>query len=350
MSQAAAPDRTGRDPANETFDRFRECFDRAAAAGIVERCFRVGSVPIRLRFAGEAIVPLYWPAFAPFEAPCRAEEPLEVLIWDSASTGVPAPALDWRLEEPGLDHVARYDGPEVVALQDWGRPALTLARPAEGLAIQHLPAPASVNWLDRASALRFALFALLRPRGLFLIHAAAVGRAGRAALLAGPSGAGKSTLSVACLLAGMDWAGDDYVALEMNRVPRVHAHHATAKMDAAGVERVGAEQLVAGGGEPPDFKLVLDASRAGAIAPTLQVAAVLVPRRHPGAAAFGPASASQAYAALAPTTMFQPSSRDRETAAALAALVQRVPSRSLLLGEEPAENVRAVAEALDGLG
>jgi len=346
----AAPDPRGPDPASETFERFHDGFWEAAGEEPLERCFRVGAVGIRLRFAGEALVPLYWPAFAPFEAPLDGEDPLEVLIWDSASTGVPAPVLDWRIEDPGLDHVARYDGSEVVALQDWGRPALTLARPADGVAIQHLPAPASVNWLDRASALRFALVALLRPRGLFLIHAAAVGRGGRAALLAGPSGAGKSTLSVACLLAGMEWAGDDYVALEINGRPRVHAHHATAKMDAAGVERVGAGDLVAGGGEPPDFKLVLDAARAAAIAPTLDVGAILVPRRHSGAAALGPASAAQAYAALAPTTMFQPSSRDRETAAALAALVQRVPARSLLLGGDPEENVRAVAEALDGLG
>src|SRR6476469_7923024 len=120
---------------------------------MVTRSIRVGPVPISLRFAGDALVPMYWPAFAPFEAPA-GEDSLEILIWDSASTGVAAPDLDWRIEDPGLDHVARYEGPEVVALQDWGRPALTLARAADGIAIPQLPAPSSVNWLDRASALR----------------------------------------------------------------------------------------------------------------------------------------------------------------------------------------------------
>ena len=349
MRPAAAP-ATGTDPANETFARFREGFERASAVAVTDRCFRVGDVTIRLRFAGDATGPLYWPTFEPFAEEQAGDDALEVLIWDTATTGVGAPRLPWRREEASGHYVARYAGPEVLALQDYGRPALTLVRPGDGVAIHHLPEPDSANWLDRASALRFALFALLRTRGVHLIHAAAVGRDGRAVLMAGPSGSGKSTLSIACLLAGMEWQGDDYVALQNADPPRAHAHHAMAKMDAPAIVRLGAEELIAGGPVGPWRKYAVDASRGGRIARTMDVAAILIPRRGGGDPGLGPAKGTDAYAALAPTTLFQQSSRDRGTAAALGELVRRVPSRSLSLSEDDAENVRAVAQVLDELG
>jgi hypothetical protein len=346
---AASPE-TGKDPANETFDRFREGFERAAAeTGETDRCFRVGGVSIRLRFAGDVAEELYWPTFEPFAVEPAGAEALEVLIWDTATTGVGAPRLPWRREEASGDYVARYAGPEVLALQDYGRPALTLVRPGDGVAIHHLPDPESANWLDRASALRFALFALLRTRGVYLIHAAAVGRDGRGVLLGGPSGSGKSTLSIACLLAGMEWAGDDYVALESADPPRVHAHHAMAKMDAPAIERLGAGGLIAGGPVGPWRKYAVDASRGGRIARTMEVAAVVIPRRVAGETELSPAKGADAFAALAPTTLFQQSSRDRGTAAALGELVRRVPVRSLSLSEDDAANVRAVGRVLDEL-
>ena len=48
---------------------------------------------------------------------------------------------------------------------------------------------------------------------LLMLHGAVVGAEGRGILIAGRGGAGKSTLSVSCLLAGMDFVGDDYVFL-----------------------------------------------------------------------------------------------------------------------------------------
>lgn len=52
-----------------------------------------------------------------------------------------------------------------------------------------------------------------RKNGLLMLHGAAVGVDGKGVIIAGKGGAGKSTLSVACLMAGMDFVGDDYFML-----------------------------------------------------------------------------------------------------------------------------------------
>jgi len=54
---------------------------------------------------------------------------------------------------------------------------------------------------------------MLKRRGLFMMHAAALSDRGRGVLLAGESGAGKSTLALALLRGGWDFLGDDTVFL-----------------------------------------------------------------------------------------------------------------------------------------
>lgn len=61
--------------------------------------------------------------------------------------------------------------------------------------------------------LTIPLHEMLKRRGLFMMHAAAVSDRGRGALLAGGSGAGKSTLALALLRGGWDFLGDDTVFL-----------------------------------------------------------------------------------------------------------------------------------------
>ena len=64
----------------------------------------------------------------------------------------------------------------------------------------------------RYELLEFAVFTLAtRVQGLVGLHAACVGRGGRALLLMGASGAGKSTAALHCLLHGLDFLSEDSV-------------------------------------------------------------------------------------------------------------------------------------------
>jgi hypothetical protein len=339
------------DPAVPWFDAFADGFRRAAeGTGVEERAVRIGGVGVRLLFAGDGLVAAHWPAFAPLAGDPGADN-VQIRIWDTQTTGVQAPRLDWRLEqEDAGGYIARYAGSEILALQEWGRPGFSLVRPATGLAVHHVPAPADVSVLERAAPLRFALHGLLAPRGRHLIHAGAVGVGGEGVLLAGPSGAGKSTLSLACLAEGMQWAGDDYVALELGREPTAHALHATAKVLPGVAAQLGLEGLPTTPAEPPEEKLVLGVPGPEAgLARRLSVRAVLIPRitgaAEPRIAKAGP---GVAFAALAPTTMVQPSSRSPATMQAIAELVRAVPSRLVELSDDHRRNASLVRGLVDG--
>jgi hypothetical protein len=64
----------------------------------------------------------------------------------------------------------------------------------------------------RYELIEFAAFTLAaRAQGLVPLHAACIGRTGRAILLIGPSGSGKSTVALHCLLDGFDFLSEDSV-------------------------------------------------------------------------------------------------------------------------------------------
>jgi hypothetical protein len=90
---------------------------------------------------------------------------------------------------------------------------------------QHLPV-----WV-LASPLRSILHWWMELNGRQLVHAAAVGCGGRGVLIPGRSGSGKSSTSLACLLAGMDFVADDFLALALDPEPRAYRLYSTAKLD-----------------------------------------------------------------------------------------------------------------------
>ncbi len=64
----------------------------------------------------------------------------------------------------------------------------------------------------RYELIEFAVFTLAaRAQRLVPLHAACIGRRGRALLLIGPSGSGKSTVALHCLLDGFDFLSEDSV-------------------------------------------------------------------------------------------------------------------------------------------
>lgn len=93
-----------------------------------------------------------------------------------------------------------------------GRAHLSLDRDRRDVVLQACDAP-SLTPEQRASVVFFAVTELLRPRGLFAIHAAAVECHGRAVLILGPPGAGKTTAMLSLLQAGWRLLSDDHPLL-----------------------------------------------------------------------------------------------------------------------------------------
>ena len=208
-----------------------EGFEAASArTGEMVRDFRVAGTSVRLRFAGEALIPV-----------CSG---LALLCWmrrpslaARSVSGIRKPRAFARAATSALErlHRARQylgfrqfplslglpmgrgfgerDGSRDTASGFLGAIAPASARVGAGLAApQH---PALVDGTQRPS---------IGARGRSWAG-------GRGVLIPGRGGSGKSSTSLACLLGGMDFISDDYLALALDPEPRVYRLYSTAKLD-----------------------------------------------------------------------------------------------------------------------
>jgi hypothetical protein len=113
---------------------------------------------------------------------------------------------------------ARYPDDTRVVFESRG--SVAVSDPLNGNAIVHATESLVADRMYfRAEMLEAVTLALLSHFDRHPLHAAAVARGGRAALLAGPSGTGKSSLAYLCHTAGLDLLGDDHVRVQLE--PRV---------------------------------------------------------------------------------------------------------------------------------
>jgi hypothetical protein len=136
--------------------------------------------------------------------------------------------------------------------------------------------------------------AALAGAGCLALHAGVVARGGQVVAFPGPSGIGKSTLTVACLLAGLDYASDEALCLDWDTgAVGAYPRPLALTPDAARLAGVDLPD------PPPDGEVVLTAADLGATiaAAPLTLTHLVLPQR--GAeTALRPAPRSAAVAEL----------------------------------------------------
>jgi hypothetical protein len=335
------------------FERARE------GAGTRRDRLDIAGVEVELGFAGDSMRDSLLPPLAHFATPGEDGEPqIRILVFDSASTGVEAPALPWRPlpTEDGGHPVNRYESEDCCVLASSATGALTAVDYSRGLAVFHLEDPEQLPLNERAAQLREALHMLLARHDRWLTHAGAVGREGGGALVVGRGGSGKSTLCIACARAGMEIAADDYVVLEHGASAIVHALPSSVKLtrESAGLLGIGPD-LVA----PEEFilstELVAKASvpverlAPGRFSTSLAVEAIVAPAvaglETPRLERVTGASGLRS---LAPSTVMQTRTRGPSALPALAKLAREAPCFRLELSTDVAANVEAVERVVRG--
>lgn len=324
--------------------RFAEAVERA---GLVERTYAIAGRTLRIRFAGEAMVAPIGRALEHLSS--DGGDGLSVHVWDSHSTGVAAPLPVGRGASSSLEGPAYYAERDGVRVLDrWGTLSVLDAAAAE--AWFWAPAPTAMASWDSAAPLRAILHWWLGELGILQLHAGAVGTSDRGLLLVGRGGSGKSTTALAAVVAGLRYAGDDYVAVEPAPEPVVHSLYSTAKLEPEQLARFPAlGRAVANSERASGEKAVVLVGRSHPGAPTARfpLAAVLVPRlvlSRPETRAV-PLAAPAALTALAPSTLLQLHPPQPHALAEMARLVRRVPCFALELGSD----VARIADALAGL-
>ena len=333
---------------------YRRALERKGGSAS-ETLLEIAGSRMRLRVAGANLATALVRTFAHLrvgdtaqvDAATRNESSID--IWSSDETTIPAPARAWPSPR-GMASSA--DGVVTIQVE---RGSITALDRRDGSIVGRRESVAGLAPSELAKPFAEILALLLLDRGATTVHGAMVARAGAGVLIAGGPGAGKSTTSLACAAAGMEWLGDDQVALtEMpDRTLVAHSLYSVARIDAAFVQRHPVLSCGLAPIEAAREKSLLFLAEAvgvriarSAVPRTIVVPTVRADRRH-GLAPIGGAAALRA---LAPSSLLGVIGGGAAGFARLAGLVERIPCFEVCHGGEPRRIAELVDEALRRVG
>ena len=210
-------------------------FDQAASRlGQRTHELAVAGRRVRVRFAGPALKHLIRP-LAHLELGGAAhpadDSGLEILVWESTTSGIMPPPPPWNRSQVSYRGEITGLPSERISVNFNGEQCL--------VSLFHRPSQRAIFWIRDAADLPYwetcAPFRTLfhwwsQTFGGQIAHAAAVGRDGEGVLLVGRGGRGKSTTAAACVDAGMEYVGDDYILLTREPRPTAHSLYNCAKI------------------------------------------------------------------------------------------------------------------------
>ncbi|MEP7356401.1 MAG: serine kinase, partial [Anaerolineales bacterium] len=316
--------------------------------------FVIGGQSLRFHFAGDAWLPQFTAALAHRAAPPTARPHLTICVWDSASTGARMPAPPWSSADYSpRGEIAPYCHERYRAGYQLDAGLLSLLDVRRGLALLWTADAARLPRYELTFPARSILYWWAQVQALQMVHAGAVGHAGGGVLLVGKGGSGKSTTALACLQAGLDYAGDDYVLVDDQPTPRAHSLYCSGKLHAGHIGRLPVFlPLIHNHSHLTSEKalLYLNDAYAPQLVADLPLSAIVLPRVT-GAArtSYRRVSTVQSLAALAPSTMRQLPGAGPADYAHFSRLARCLPAYTLDLGQDlaeiPAVVLRLIAEA-----
>jgi hypothetical protein len=354
MSAATVP----RDWLVETLAQY---YHDAAGSVPAERLdFRIANKTIRFCFAGTGLATQLTRALSHLRA--GVEHPqCTVRVWDAKSySGYPSILLRAylaSLESVWWDFVnargelLEFHQPPFMAAYSPGTNGLSILDTAKGAGFYWKSQSLDLPYYEAGSPFRTLLHWWLRSQGVQFVHGAAVGLESAGVLLVGKGGSGKSTSAMACLAAGLKYAGDDYCAVTLDPEPVVYSLYNTCKFlgddDLARFPGLASRvwnQVRTGEDKATVF---LNEHWPERVVPSLPLKAVLVPRIT-GAArtTLRPCGGMEALAAVAPATMAQLPSSDGQDLKLLSTLVRRLPTFVIELGTDVDRIPAAILEFL----
>lgn len=346
-------------PAPLSADAFQGASDAFAAACrktlLRERFYRIAGRVVHVRIAGAALADELEKSGRHLRIDPTGEIPiLSVDAWHAAETGVELPTADL---DPGLGQygimTASADRRFVAEQRPHG---MTWLDRQSGRALAGVTSVQRLHLDERARPFHRVMSLRLGEAGVQFIHAGLTAWNGRGALFTGMGGSGKSTTSIACLLGGLGYLGDDFIGLEQLAGGRFHGHslYGAALINLPHMQRF--PQLLAAsvaGNHPHEEKSVAWLGDVPGVRfeSTIGIDAIVLPkvRLDSDDTRYERVSPRDALLALAPSSvLYLPAARPRAMDC-LGALVERVPSYRLLLGRDVTRIAGRVKELLTAL-
>lgn len=312
---------------------------------VIIEAYKIAGRIIHVHYYGSEVAKAYSLAISHNRVEVEEYPNPEMIIyaWDSASpdTDIIAP---W--DEEKFEKGVAPESKDLYGVYVGGEESLNFYDPKTKIGyfwtydVARLP-----DWI-LGSPFRTILHWFLNDSKIHLIHAAAVGENGKTVLLTAKSGSGKSTTSMSCLLSGMHYLADDYVAVEMFPEGAVaHSLYHSAKVTKNGL------------GYFPEFKELIwnknfsDREKAvifisdifpEQVVHKTTLDAIFIPKITGKETRIVPATKIEAMLAMAPTTLLQLPMAETKKVNVFKEILGKVPCYILELGPD----VRAVPEVI----
>jgi hypothetical protein len=324
------------------FDAVFAAYQDAAAGNTIDRYYSIAGFPIRLSFAGPALIPYLTRALAHLAISPVPSPALTVHLWDSASTHTPLPSLPWTAEDllkDGRDRKFNYD--RFSASVQFYSYTLWILDALRNTAIYAVKSAEVVPPYEVGAPLRELLQSWMSRNGVLQVHAGAVGLKDGGVLLVGKGGVGKSSTALSCLSSELCYASDDFCLVAPEPTPTVFSLYSTGKLHRSDQWRLPHLAALASNPEAADEEKALYFLHEHVpekILPAFPIRAIFIPRvagtRAAGLEMASPAAALQAFA---PSTLRLSPHESSATFPKLAQIVKQVPAYFLDLGSDAAQ-------------
>jgi hypothetical protein len=187
-----------------------------------------------------------------------------------------------------------------------------------------------------SAPMRIIMHWFCKMNHLLFVHAAAVGFHGAGALLVGRGGAGKSTTALACLLNGLDYIGDDYIALSTEKNPMGHHVYRGCKISDEALLKLPelAPYAIETNKTQEKNVLMLD-ENAGRVVQSIPIKMIIRPTIcHAVQSSFKPLPLMKLLADFAGSTILQMPGSEPDTLHELAMFCRKTPAYSMLLSHD----------------
>lgn len=304
--------------------------------------FRLAQKEIHLFFASPSLIPVIVPAFQHLKTSlCNGKADLEIYLWDYQSTGIPMVQPPWGKQDYlPKGAIKGYNKGDIRAIYLFDRNALSLVNFTCDKAIYWVPDARLVPYFETGAPLLGILPQWFFEKGKLFIHAGAVGVKDKGVLLVGKGGSGKSTTALRCLKHhSLYYLADDYCLLDFEPPIQIHSVYCSGKLDPVQVEASSSLKLSLYNSHRlrnEKALFLLFPLMANRLVKSVPLTAIFIPKiTGKGHTFLSPASPTDAFRALAPSTILQLPGFGHKTSEMIAKLVQAVPAFYLNLGNDP---------------
>lgn len=322
-------------------------FETAAKTnGTVNEELKIAGQQTRISFSSPSLHRLLMPSLQGLLAP-PGEKHTTIKAWSGSDTTFPCPELYSSLAPYPNKISAINSGTLHLQFNPVGE-ILSCIDTNTGEAYYYVAQADRVPDYEICTPMRMLFNWRCAAHDALMVHAAAVGYDGIGALIIGKSGAGKSTTSLHCLLDGMDYLGDDYVAIT-GPVPTVahHLYRGCKVMDDALEKLPELLPAVTMRNQQSSKNIVILNESMGNLVSSLEIVAIVRPCVcHAARTSFSPLSPMQAVTEFAGSTILQMPGTGKYMLRELAKFCASIPAYEMAMSSIPVEISTALKDFL----